>query len=65
MPSVQQENVMQLPIVVATTHNNQQFTYNGFNGVHQLSGVLVFQFSDEFDIDRIWVDANGSFVCEE
>lgn len=64
MSAVKQEIIM-LPRVVAAVHNGQMYTFNGAQGVHQQTGKLVFQFSDEFDVDRFWGDANGSFVCEE
>lgn len=63
--SVQQEIIM-LPRVVTTTHNGQTFAFNGASGLLQNgTGLVVFQYADEFDIDRIWATANGDFVCEE
>lgn len=62
--SVVQQEIIMLPRVVATQHENQMFTYNGVHGVHRPSNVIVFQFSDEFDLEAFWADADGNFVCE-
>lgn len=54
-----------MPNVTVTNYNGTLFMFNGASGEHQLSGTPAFQFSDDFDVDRIWVDADGNFLSEE
>lgn len=64
MSAVQQEIIM-LPSVVAAVFDGQLYTFNGSQGIHQQSGMIVFQYADEFDVERYWGDLNGNFVCQE
>lgn len=64
MSGIAQENP-QMPKFSTVEHNGTLFMFNGTTGTHQLSNSPAFQFADDFDVDRIWVDEEGVFICEE
>lgn len=55
---------MSVPKVEQVKWNDVTYYFNGWVGNHSSCGV-VFEFQDAQELKKIWVDVNGTFVCEE
>ena len=62
---LQMEAPMSMPSVLNVQHQGKTYNFNGWVGNHNLTNSVVFEFVDEEDVTRIWVDVNGNFVCGE
>ena len=56
---------MSMPSVLNITYQGKTYNFNGWVGNYTLTQIVVFEFVDEEDVTRIWVDVNGVFVCGE
>lgn len=54
---------MSLPMVEQVKWNDETYYFNGWVGNHEKCGT-VFEFQDAKESRSIWVDVNGSFICE-
>ncbi|MND74403.1 hypothetical protein D3C80_659940 [compost metagenome] len=54
---------MSVPKVEQVKWNDETYYFNGWVGNHENSGT-VFEFQNALESRRIWVDVNGSFICE-
>lgn len=62
-PEPQEERDIEVPRVDVVLYHDVQFHFNGWVGTHECRGP-VFEFEDAKHKRKIWVDVNGSFVCD-
>lgn len=63
--SPQLEPVMSIPKVQQISYKDHLYLFNGWVGEHDVTRRTLFEFENSEARKTIWVDINGSFVCEK